>query len=99
MLSMLFMSAEGAIDTASDGHPHGDDLAHQVDVPESLASNTGPDASLADDHCEHCCHGHLVSISSKLELAPLVGGTDHQSSGIPYVLNYAQAPPTPPPNA
>ena len=101
MLSMLYMSAEGAVDVASDGHPHGDDLTHQIDATPSLSpsTDTAPDTNLENDHCEHCCHGHLVSITSKLESALLADANDHLTIHVPRVLNYAQAPPTPPPNA
>ena len=101
MLSVLFLSVDGAADVASEGHPHSGDLAHQLDADMSVSadtnSDTGPDQDA--DHCEHCCHGHVVSITVQLFAPTLIGATDHQCFGAPHVVNHAQAPPTPPPNA
>lgn len=101
MLSVLFMSVEGAADVASEGHPHSDDLAHQLDadMPVSPDTNSDTDSDRDADHCEHCCHGHVVSITVQLLAPTLLGVTDHQRRGAPHVVNHAQAPPTPPPNA
>ncbi len=101
MLAVLFMSVEGAADVASEGHPHSDNLAHQLDadLPESPDTNSNTDPDRSDDHCEHCCHGHVVSITVQLHTPTLTGATDHQRGGAPHVVNHAQAPPTPPPNA
>jgi len=100
MLSVLFMSAEGAMDVASDGLPHGDDLMHQIDATMSSSSDTSSDSDLEGVHCEHCCHGHVISITGHfLACTAHIDATEYQRGEMPHVLNYAQVPPTPPPNA
>jgi len=93
ILSVLFMSAEGAFDMMIDGHPHDDNLSQQVDT------NSNTDTEQDATHCEHCCHGHLVSIGVQHASMALVYVTGHQRRSTPHVLNHDQAPPTPPPNA
>ena len=93
MVSVLFMNAEGALDMASDGHPHSDDRSHQVDI------NSEPGTDQSGNHCEHCCHGHVAFIGIQLASMTLLNASDHQGSDVSQALNHAQAPPTPPPNA
>jgi hypothetical protein len=100
MLSVLVMSAEGATDVATDGVPHGDDLMHQIDATKSCSSDTSSDTDLEGVHCQHCCHGHVVSITPHfLATTAHTAATEFQPGETPHVPNYAQAPPTPPPNA
>lgn len=102
MLTVLVMSAEGAMAVAGDGHPFGDDLMHQIDVTKSSSIDTSSDSDLEGVHCENCCHGHghVVSITPYLAAYTVhIGAIKHQRGETPHVLNYAQAPPTPPPNA
>ena len=100
MLSVLVMSAEGAMDVATDGLPHGDDLMHQIDATKSSSNDTSSNTDLEGVHCQHCCHGHVLSITPHfLATTAHIAATEHQCGETPYVLNYAQAPPIPPPNA
>ena len=93
MVSVLFMNAEGALDMASDGHPHSADLSHQVDT------TSGTDTDQNGNHREHCCHGHVAFIGIPLASTTLGNASDRQGSDARRLLNHAQAPPTPPPNA
>ena len=45
MFSVLFMSAEGAMDVATDGLPHGDDLMYQIDTTKSSSSDTSSESA------------------------------------------------------
>ncbi len=101
MLTLLFASIEGAADTLADGHAHAGNAVHQLlsdDAPLPLDSNT--DFTPQTDHCEHCCHGHVSSITTQivLTMAPLMAN-DHQVAQSAHVPNFAKAPPTPPPDA
>jgi len=100
ILSVLFMSADGAADIAIKGHPHGDGAAYQLDDSDSTASDSLSQTDSHGDHCEHCCHGHSASMAAQLAsiTTPLIG-CDHLARRAPHVSNFAQAPPTPPPNA
>jgi len=100
MFSMLFMSIEGAADIVSDGHPHGDDPTHAVDVKPSSEHDPAAAVDLNTGHSEDCCHGHLASIMvAPPSSTAYVHRADLQSGDAPFVPNYAQAPPNPPPNA
>lgn len=97
MISVLFMSVDGAADSVTEGHAHGDGAIH---VADNLESNPPIDTEPDDDHCERCCHGHSTSISVTVAevTAPFVA-VDQRTGRSGYVRNFAQAPPTPPPNA
>jgi len=102
ILSVLFASLEGAADVAIDGIPHGDEVTHEQEFGHSLDRHGGEqsDTELDGDHCDHCCHGH----TSSLVAAIAAFSTTTFLSGQPIgrsanILNFAQAPPTPPPNA
>lgn len=100
MLSVLFLSIGSVADTMSDGHPHEGDLALQADASQLLSDDSSPNHDHEGEHFEHCCHGHVAGISV-LPLAPTqhVGARNHQSRDASRLVNHAQAPPTPPPNA
>lgn len=102
ILSMLFMGMDGAADMASEGHPHSDQVAHQFDTsnPGSPDTESDTDSGQDVDHCEQCCHGHTASVIAQFPLlAPTTGTGDHLCLLTRHVVNDAQAPPTPPPNA
>jgi len=101
ILSVLFMSLEGATDVITDGLPHGDETSHQEEFGHGLQAHQGEqsDAELDGDHCEHCCHGHTASTHSISTTNPVLTGREHQATRSTYLPNLAQAPPTPPPNA
>ena len=97
MISVLFLSVDGAADSVIAGHAHGSGAIHATDNPEP---NSAPDSELDGDHCERCCHGHTPGISATTasEKTPFAIA-DHRAGRSAYVRNFAQAPPTPPPNA
>ena len=97
MISVLFMSVDGAADSVTEGHAHGDGAIH---VTDNLASDPPSDTDPDSDHCEQCCHGHSASMSATLAsvTTPFVTA-DQRTSRSAYVRNFAQAPPTPPSNA
>ncbi len=102
ILSLLFVSLEGATDVVVDGVPHGNDTSHQEEFGHVLEAHQGDksDTELDGDHCEHCCHGHTVSATTQLaSIATPLNGREHQATCSSYVPNLGQAPPTPPPNA
>ncbi len=102
MISVLFMSLEGAADVVMDGVPHGDDVSHQSEFGHPLEDHDGsvPDTELDGDHCQHCCHGHSSSITSQLfSFVPPMNAGDRRVDTQSDVRNFGQAPPTPPPNA
>ena len=100
MISVLFMSVEGAADIVIKGHSHADGPVHQLDGSESTKPDPNSDTEGNSDHCERCCHGHTASITAQVAAikTPFATG-DHQLGRSPHVRNFAQAPPTPPPNA
>ena len=94
IFSLLFTGVEGAIDSLSGEHPHGDDYTHVLDNDDPLSIDSGSDSS----HCSHCCHGHTGSIAGNITILNC-DMTDQQFAFYqPHTLNFAQAPPTPPPN-
>jgi hypothetical protein len=93
MIALLLMSVDGGVDMAQEGHPHGDNQAHQIDATADVSPG-------ADDHCEHCCHGHAPGIAPHLAaIATALAILDRHSRYTSRVLSHAQAPPKPPPIA
>lgn len=94
------MSVDGAADIGIEGHPHGDGVVHELDSGQLNSQDQTADSDRDSDHCERCCHGHTASITSQVASvtqSSLDGDLHIQRS--PHVRNFAQAPPTPPPNA
>lgn len=95
ILSVLFLSVDGAADTVTKGHAHGDGAAYQL-------SEDPPDSGTEEfsDHCERCCHGHSTNMTLQAgsEATSLIE-RDHIARYVAHVRNFLQAPPTPPPNA
>lgn len=99
MVSVLFMSVEGAADSVIEGHAHGDGASHSSDTLEPAdldpASDPEPDA----EHCEQCCHGHTVSVmATGAPSATSFIVSDHAAGARAPAHSFVQAPPTPPPN-
>lgn len=102
ILSVLFVGLESAADVVMDGYPHGDDASHQEEFGHQLDAHEdgSPSSELDGEHCQHCCHGHSASITGDITIAvPTLVADDPRIRRAPYVGNFAQAPPTPPPNA
>ena len=101
MLSVLFMSLEGAIDIVSQGHPHSDDPAQQLDSSSSVVSekSANTDSTPDSDNCEHCCHGHVASFVMEIPRLSILRTIDQATSYTARVVTLPEAPPTPPPNA
>ncbi len=99
MISVLFMSVDGAADIETSGHPHGDGAASLVDSQSAPTADVASNSDFDIDHCEHCCHGHTFSIVGQVTvvLPPMIE-TDLQVAIAPQVRHSAHAPPTPPPN-
>lgn len=92
IVSMLIMSMDGIADSVVQGHAHGESVAHMTDeVAASISSES-------EDHCEQCCHGHTAGITTTAApmTSPFVSANQTAACSI-FVLNFAQAPPTPPP--
>lgn len=102
VLALLFSSLEGVTDVVVDGMPHGDDVSHQSEFGHALGEHDGsvPDTDLDDEHCKHCCHSHSSTMSALVVTSiDSVRTGDRRSNPTSYILNFSQAPPTPPPNA
>jgi len=100
MISVLFMSVDGAADIESTGHPHGDDAASLADSQSASTTDASSAAEFSVDHCENCCHGHTFSIVGQVAIIlPSRIETDQQIVIAPQIRHSAHAPPTPPPNA
>lgn len=104
LFSLLFANLEGAIDIAKAGHPHDDPVMQLAAVSDAavhdLDANQDGDAPCLQDHCEHCCHGHtsvLIAIAALLHTG--CRAATHGPYADTSLLNFAPAPPTPPPNA
>ena len=100
MISVLFMSVDGAADSVTRGHAHGDAAKHSAALLEPAEADHTSDTDPDTDHCERCCHGHSAGISATVASAttPFMR-SDHGAGRSAFVRNFAQAPPTPPPNA
>lgn len=102
MISVLFASMDSVMDTAFDGVPHGDEVAHLDEFGHSLDAHDGTssDTELDGEHCDHCCHGHsssITGVSVAVHVPPTSESVIADSASL--LRNFAQAPPTPPPNA
>lgn len=103
-ISVLFMSVEGAADLLVDGGlPHADDVAsHESEFGHALEAHEDETSSgeLDDEHCKHCCHGHSAGATGQFTpVTTAFVASEHIVRRSVFVLNFAQAPPTPPPNA
>ena len=97
MVSVLMMSVDGAADSVTKGHAHGGDAAHVLDGGDAKTTSS----SEADgDHCERCCHGHTASVTASVTAATTpYSKSQHALGRSANLRSFAQAPPTPPPNA
>jgi len=101
VVCLLFMSLEGAIDSAiaaqksqTNGYSHHLDSS---DHATNIADHSSGEQS--DDHCEDCCHGHTSCPSA---LSNITAPGDIRVSVFykqPQFQYLALAPPTPPPTA
>jgi len=100
MISVFFMGMDGAVDVASTGHAHDGDATNLVGEHTAASPDSAPVSDPVIDHYEHCCHGHMSSITGHVifPVPTLIAG-DQRMGIAPHVRNFAQAPPTPPPNA
>jgi len=90
MISMLFMSVDGAADIAFTGHPHGGEPTHLIDKHAVASMDFSLGVELDIDHCEHCCHGHTFSISVQMNFAlPMLVTSDQRIVATPCVRNFA----------
>ncbi len=99
IISVLFMSTEGAWDMTTESHPHGDQYAHQADADDQASADSEPLSDGDGDHCGSLCHGHLTSITVELASFDLVQPDGYYALNPKLISNGSQAPPTPPPNA
>lgn len=102
-ISVLFVRLEGAADLLVDGLPHADDVvSHESEFGHSLEAHEDgtSNGELDDEHCKHCCHGHSPGVTGQFtSLTTSFVARDHTVGRSAHVRNFAQAPPTPPPNA
>tara|TARA_R110000782_G_scaffold211777_3_gene299973 strand:- start:209 stop:550 length:342 start_codon:yes stop_codon:yes gene_type:complete len=103
-ISVLFTSVESAAELLVEGGlPHADDVAaHESEFGHSLEAHEDESSNveLDDEHCTHCCHGHSASITGQFtSLTTSFVARELAMGRSAYVHNFAQAPPTPPPNA
>lgn len=102
VVSLIFVSLEGAADVVTEGVPHGTDEVHQSEFGHPLKAHDGEssDTELDDEHCQHCCHGHSAAVAARFESikTPLTSNR-YRSGRSANHRDFARAPPTPPPNA
>ena len=99
---MLFVSLESAADLVTEGYLHGDDASHQEEFGHPLDAHEdgSPISELDGEHCQHCCHGHSASATGHATIVvPMFIARDQRIRPAAHVSSFAQAPPTPPPNA
>ena len=89
---LLFNGLEGVIESAQARHVH--ESGNAVDLQGSEQHQLDD----SGDHYTHCCHAHAVTMENQLDKMdvstveqPFLIQPDH-------LKNYAQGPPTPPPN-
>jgi len=99
IISVLFLSTEGAWDLANEPHPHGNHDTQQSDMDDQATIDPDPLADADDDHCGSLCHGHLTSIAVELASFDLVLSDGYYPLNPKLISNGLRAPPTPPPNA
>lgn len=100
IVALLVLNIEGASDLSDLWEPstgHGSEHVHQVHDHETPAA---PDIDTeCDDIQDHCSHGHSASLVGQLAGFNPDGAYRFHIRANTHLLNYAQAPPTPPPNA
>ena len=100
IISVLFLSVDGAADSVIKGHAHAAGSAHQFDNGAGATPDNTSDTEANGDHCERCCHGHTAGITAQVAAIMTAFATgDNEPGRSPHVRNFAQAPPSPPPNA
>lgn len=101
VISMLYVSVEGAWDMAWESHAHQESAAHQLDFADADASNKAsgnPSEDVDANHCGHLCHGHTSAIAVAGFAFAAADLHDYRTlNSTPHSIP-SQAPPTPPPN-
>ena len=95
-LSLLFTSLVAVLESVEANNlTHNEfSLSHN----ENIQSSDINQADENDDHCIHCCHSHAGTL---FRLISTINNGISTKSIFVYqqnALNYAQTPPTPPPN-
>jgi hypothetical protein len=98
LLSVLFLSAERAIDLVYAGHVHPDGHAVTLDTLDAGSSSQDTDYEPASNDCGHCLHGHPAGIFEGNPLWGLSPRCDSAETAPAALAGYLRAPPTPPPN-
>ncbi len=99
VLSVLYMSAEGAFDMTKEPHAHGDSTGHQLISDNPLPAQPDPLSDETDKQCGHLCHGHNSSIVSDSNPHLMAVSSRYNPFVLFSIATLLQAPPTPPPNA
>lgn len=100
VLSMLVLGFESSADMANDGHPIDPEGSHHSEVMHDSPADPDGDPEPDNENCEHCCHGHCAGIGTRAAANSIAfAASGHAPGRAPHYQNFAQAPPTPPPNA
>lgn len=75
-------------------HAHGEGHSHILNSDDSAAHET----ENSESDCQHCCHGHTSSVTGGYLAINIDLVSPKVSFYHPYISNFAQAPPTPPPS-
>ncbi len=87
VVAMLF----GYVEVASDIE---DFLVSDHASGEYLSGQSDSNGSSDDEHCDHCCHGHLVGMVRSKVLPPSLCTSPFVPTSEKTYLALAQAPPT-----
>ncbi len=92
MIVLLIVSVEGAADLTIGAHP-----APILDSSSQCILTATNIVPSIDDHCEHCCHGHIAGVDlDSVNLAP-ISGQMRYFVFIAALDTLDQSPPLPPP--
>ena len=95
---MLVLGVEGSADLANDGHPIDENGSHHSEVMHDASPDGNTDPEPENEVCEHCCHGHSVSLVVRTVTANIA--LPHPDLAVAEgraLIAQSQAPPTPPP--
>ena len=101
VVALLVLNIEGVSDLSGgswdETSGHGSQHTHEVQADElPISLDTDSDC---DSNQDHCSHGHAASLVGQVASINPDSAYQFHARFVRYLTNYAQAPPTPPPNA
>jgi len=100
ILSMLFMSLDGAADLVIKGQPHDGESGHVLIAYAVISPDIIPVHDADIGYCAHCYHNHVASIPAQVaSITMTLTPGDRFVARSRHLRHLALAPPTPPPTA